>query len=165
MHRVTGVRQLHTLPNAGDKPVSLVSVVPIVAIMHAELKLCCKLHPHRTDHNSAQDVLMAAKRESTVQVPFGAYVQLFSKADLQSMPSHNHHKLSIELLDSKQLLWGTIYNLSEKELEALLLSWGLAKIWLDQTVKVPNRGLCLLCAEEWWHPADFCLFSGVNQIR
>ncbi len=35
------------------------------------------------------------------------------------MPSHGPQDLAIELLDSKQLPWGPIYNLSEKELDTL----------------------------------------------
>jgi hypothetical protein len=74
---------------------------------------------HEMDREPAGDVLMATGPEWTVPEPYRAYAQVFWEADSESMPSHGPHDLAIELLNSKQLPWGPIYSLSEKELDTL----------------------------------------------
>jgi hypothetical protein len=78
-----------------------------------------KLHLYEIDHDLAGDVLMATGPERTVLGRYRSYVQVFSEADSESMPSHSPQDLAIELLDGKQPPWGPIYNLSEIELDTL----------------------------------------------
>jgi hypothetical protein len=67
----------------------------------------------------ASDVLIATGPEPTVPKAYKADTVVFSKANSESMPSHGHPDLAIELFNSTQPLWGLIYNLSEKEFDTL----------------------------------------------
>jgi hypothetical protein len=62
---------------------------------------------------------MATGPELTVPKAYKAYARVFSEADSESMPAHGPQDLAIEFLDSKQPLWGQIYNLSERQLKTL----------------------------------------------
>ncbi len=114
-----GVWYWRTRTSAEDGPIRLVSAGAFVATMRAEHTQGYELHLHKIDRDPAGDVLMATGPERTVPEPYRAYAQVFSEADSESMPSHGLQDLAIELLDGKQLPWGPIYNLSEKELDTL----------------------------------------------
>jgi hypothetical protein len=64
------------------------------------------------DNDPARNVLRATGPEPTVLELYRAYLQLFSKADLELMHSHSLQDLVIEIINDKQQLWGLIYNLS-----------------------------------------------------
>ncbi len=115
----TGVWHWRTCTAAQDRPIRLVSAGAFVTTIHAERMQGYKLHLHEIDREPAGDVLMATGPERTVPDPYRAYVQVFSEADSESMPSHGPQHLAIELLDGKQPPWGPTYNLSEQELDTL----------------------------------------------
>ncbi len=109
---------------------------------------------------------MATGPEPTVPEPYRAYAQVFSEADLESMPSHGPQDLAIELLDGKQPPWGPNYNLSEKELDTLrsYLEVQLKRGWIWPSKSpagapvffVPKKdGTLRLCVDFW----------GLNQIK
>jgi hypothetical protein len=106
-----------------DRHIHLFSVHAIVAAMHTECTHGYKLHCHKLgldpDCNTAGDVIIGTGPEPTVSEPFRAYAQVFFEADSESMPSRSPQDLAIKLLNSKQLPWGPIYNLIEKELKTL----------------------------------------------
>jgi hypothetical protein len=117
------------------------------------------------DRNAAGDVLMATGPEPTVLDAYKAYARVFLEANSESMPSHGPQDLAIELLDGKQPLWGSIYNLSEKELATLrdYLETQLkrGRIWPSKSPEgsqvffVPKEdGTLQLCVD----------FRGLNQI-
>jgi hypothetical protein len=87
--------------------------------MRVERLQCYKLHFHKTDCKPARDVFWATVPEQTVPESYQAYAQVFSEADLKSMPSNGSQQLVIELLDGKQPLGGPIYNLSKKKQDTL----------------------------------------------
>jgi hypothetical protein len=62
---------------------------------------------------------MATTPEPTVPEPYTAYVEVFSKAHSEFMPSCGHHNLAIKFLNSKQPLCGPTYNLSKTKLDTL----------------------------------------------
>jgi hypothetical protein len=71
------------------------------------------------DCNTAGDIFMATVPEPTVPEPYRAYMQVFSEADSESVPSHGLQDLAIKHLNGKQSLWGPIYHMSKKELDTL----------------------------------------------
>ncbi len=64
-----------------------------------ELQLC------EMDGDPAADILTATRLKCIVMKPYKAYMQDFSEADSESMPSHGPHYLTIELLNGKQPPW------------------------------------------------------------
>jgi hypothetical protein len=64
-----------------------------------------ELHLHKLsldpDHNQARDVLMATGLEPTVSKSYKAYLQVFSEADPESMPSYVPHNVAIKLVNGK----------------------------------------------------------------
>ncbi len=109
----SGVWHWRTRTEVEEGPIRLASAATFVATMCVERTQGYKSHLTNLDlgRNAARDVLMATGPELTVPYAYKAYAQVFSKADLESMPSHGHQDLAIELLDSKQLSWGPIHNL------------------------------------------------------
>ncbi len=62
---------------------------------------------------------MATRPEPTVPEPCRAYAQDSLEEDSESIPSPSLRDLAIKLFNSEEPLWGSIYNLSEKELDTL----------------------------------------------
>ncbi len=60
---------------------------------------------------SAGNVQMASGSNRTVPDAYKAYAGVFLEADSELMPSHGLQDLLIKLLDSKQPLWGSLYNI------------------------------------------------------
>jgi hypothetical protein len=160
-----GVWHWRTRTNAEDRLIRLVSAGAFVAIMRAERTQGYELHLHELDRDTAGDVLMATRPEPTILEPYRAYGQVFSEADLESMPSHGSQDLAIELLDGKPPPWGPIYNLFEKELDTLrsYLEVKLKRGWIKSSKSpvgapvffVPKKDSTLrLCVD----------FRGLNQI-
>ncbi len=56
--------------------------------MRAERTQGYELHLHEIEYNQAGEVLIVTRPERTVPEPHRAYVQVFSKADSESMASH-----------------------------------------------------------------------------
>jgi hypothetical protein len=82
-----------------------------------------KLHLHELglypDHNPARVVFIATRPEPSFPEPYRLKAHVLFKANLKSMPSHGPQDLAIELINSKQLPWHPIYNLSKKKLNTL----------------------------------------------
>ncbi len=69
--------------------------------------------------NTARDIIMAIRHEHIAPELYWAYAYIFFEASSESMHSYDLPDLAIELLNSKWLLRGLFYNLSEKELDIL----------------------------------------------
>jgi hypothetical protein len=114
--------------------------------MCAELTHSYKLHIYKLgldpDCSTVRVVLMSAGPEPNVREPYWAYVQVHSDAEMESMPSHSLQEQAIELLNSKQLPLGPIYNLFEKELDTLssYLEVPLKQGWI-RPLKSPTGAL------------------------
>jgi hypothetical protein len=57
--------------------------------------------------------------DSWVPPKYETLMEGFSKTRAQAVPEHGPHDLTIDLVEGKELPWGTIYNLLAKELETL----------------------------------------------
>jgi hypothetical protein len=78
-----------------------------------------ELYLYKCNLYLAGDVNMAIGLETSVLEPNWAYAQVFSEADLDTLPSHGSQDLAIVFLNGKQLPQGPIYNTSKKKLETL----------------------------------------------
>ncbi len=76
--------------------------------MRAERTQGYELHLHEMDCKPAGDALIATGPERTVPEPYQAYVQVFSEADSESMPSQGPQNLAIKLRDGKEPPWDPI---------------------------------------------------------
>ncbi len=107
-HWDTGVWHWRTHTAAKDRLIRLVSADAFVTMMHAErthgYELCLYELGLNPDCNTVGEVFMPTGPEPNVPEPYRPYIQIFPKADSESVPSHSPQDLAIELLDGKLLL-------------------------------------------------------------
>ncbi len=119
----TGAWHGRTLTEAKNGLIRLASAGALIATMYAERMHDYKLHLEKLglnpDHNLAGDVFPATGPEPTVSELYRAYAQVFLEADSESMSIVGLRDLAMKFVDSKQLPWGPIFNLSKKELDTL----------------------------------------------